>query len=142
MKCRWFIIAFLSLITAGLWAQSPSELIEICTNISQGATYLKDFQAKLDAGTPAPQAKYSIVLSKDTKYRFAICTSKDYPGEAVLQVFDNARLLATTYNIATGKDYPFVDFNCLSTGVYHIFISFKDGKPGMAVGMLLFVERL
>lgn len=123
-----------------LKAQSQTELVEICTMVSQGATYLKDFPAQLEANPPQP-AKYSLILSKDTQYRLSICSSKDYPGEGILQLYDNNRLLATTYNVATGKDYPFIDFKCQMTGVYHIFISFKEGKPGLAIGMLSFVQK-
>ena len=119
-------------------AQSETELVEICSMISEGATYLKDFKAKLEPNPPAP-ARFSIVLSKATQYRLSICSSKDYPGEAVLQLYDSNRLLATTHIPATGKDYPFVDFKCQKTGVYHIFITFKDAKPGLAIGMLSFL---
>lgn len=134
-------IAIMFLYCSKANAQSETELVEICTMISDGATYLKDFKAKLEANPPAP-ARFSIVLSKDTKYRLSICSSKDYPGEAILELYDNNRILATTHMVATGKDYPYVNFSCQKTGVYHIFIRFKDGKPGLAVGLLSFVEKL
>jgi hypothetical protein len=129
-------------MTSSLFAQSETELVEICTEIAKDATYLKDFKALLDAGTPPPVQRFTVVLQKDTKYRFSICSSKDYPGEGILQVYDNNRLIATTYNVATGKSVPVIDLNCLKTGPYHIFIQFKDGKPGLAVGILSFVEKL
>lgn len=136
------IIALLVILNCEkISAQSEAELVEICTMISDGATYLKDFKAKLEANPPAP-ARFSIVLSKDTKYRLSICSSKDYPGEAILELYDNNRILASTHMVATGKDYPYVNFSCQKTGVYHIFIRFKDGKPGLAVGLLSFVEKL
>ena len=140
-------IASILLITCGLFigkialAQSETELVEICNMVAKDATYLKDFKAKLEANPPAP-AKFSIILSKDTQYRLSICSSRDYPGQGVLQLYDNNRLLATTHIPATGQDLPFVDFKCQKTGVYHIFISFKDGKPGLGVGLLSFVKKL
>ncbi|MFC2137886.1 hypothetical protein ACFLTE_06900 [Bacteroidota bacterium] len=135
------LVLVLFLVKVEIKAQSQTELVEICTMMLNGATYLKDFPAQLEANPPQP-AKFSLILSKDTQYRLSMCASKDYPGEGVLQLYDNNRLLASTYNVATGKDYPFVDFRCQKTGVYHIFISFKEGKPGLAVGMLSFVKKL
>ena len=86
--------------------------------------------------------KFSVVLSKSTQYRFSICNSKDYPGKAIVSLYDNNRLLGTNYVVATGKNYPFFDFKCQATGVYHIFIDFKEGEQGLAVVLLSFVKKL
>ena len=86
--------------------------------------------------------KFSVVLSKSTQYRFSICNSKDYTGKAIVSLYDNNRLLGTNYLVATGKNYPFFDFKCQSTGVYHIFIDFKEGEQGLAVVLLSFVQKL
>jgi hypothetical protein len=51
-------------------------------------------------------------------------------------------LQGATYMESLGKDFPFFDFKCQKTGVYHIFIFFKDGKPGKAAGILSFVGKL
>ncbi|HPH00057.1 MAG TPA: hypothetical protein PK502_04230, partial [Tenuifilaceae bacterium] len=83
-----------------------------------------------------------ILLKKDVKYRFTVCNSKDYEGKVVLQLFDNNRMLATTYVIGTGKDYPSIDWVCTKTGAYHLFFSFRDGKAGLAVGLLSLVEMM
>ena len=49
------IIALLVILNCEkISAQSEAELVEICTMISDGATYLKDFKAKLEANPPAP----------------------------------------------------------------------------------------
>ncbi len=142
MKKIFSILIFFMItgVSGHVFAQSETELVEICTQISGDATYLKDFRAKLDAGNPPPVAKTTIVLRKSSQYRFAICGSRDYPGEPVLKLYDNNRLLLTTHNVATGEDRPFVDFRCQKTGVYHIFITFKEGKPGLAVSVLSFVK--
>ncbi|MCD4835169.1 MAG: hypothetical protein K8R31_15330 [Bacteroidales bacterium] len=149
MRNIYIIFALFAIILLGnsnkLSAQSGQELVDICGMIAGDATYLKDFQIKLEAAKPGeepPRAAYSVVLSKNTKYRFSICNSKDFSGEAILQIYDNNRLLGTTYLVATGKSYPSVDLKCSQTGVYHIFTSFKEGKQGMAVVLLSFVERL
>jgi len=138
---------FLSLIffASEIIAQDNVELVAQCAASAGNVTYLKDFIVKLDAGIPGgkpPSAKFSMVLSKNTQYRFSICTAPDSEGEAILQLFDMNVLQGSTYISATGKEFPFFDFKCQKTGVYHVFISFKEGKPGEAVGILSFVKKL
>lgn len=147
MKNKVLIVSLLTLFLGvfasnAAKAQTEDELVEMCGMLAKGATYLKDFKIKLDAGDPPPEAKYSLVLTKDTKYRFAICNSKDLPGKVVLQLFDNTRLLGTTYIVASGKDTPIFDLTCQKTGVYHLKFYFKDGQSGLAVGTLSFVEKI
>jgi len=149
MRNVYIIFALFAILLLGnsnkLFAQSGQELVDICGMIAgDDATYLKDFQVKLEAAKPGeepPVARHSVVLSKNTKYRFTICNSKDFQGEAILQIYDNNRLLGTTYIVATGKSYPSVEFKCTQTGVYHIFVNFKEGEQGLAVALLSFVER-
>jgi len=143
-KFYLILIIFFGLFVGNLttsYAQSGDDLVEICNMVAGEATYLKDFKVSLDAGDPPPNARYSLVLSKGVKYRLTVCNSKDYDGEAILDLFDNNRLLGSTYIVATGKDYPFFDFKCTKTGVYHVVVKFKDGKQGLAVAMLSYVEN-
>ncbi len=142
-----FLYISLALIFIGSVAnaQDDVQLVAQCAANAGNVTYLKDFIVKLDAGTPggkAPSAKYSMVLSKNTEYRFSICTSPNSEGEGVLQLWDMNLMLGSTFIPQSGKDYPFFDFKCQKTGVYHVFISFKEGKPGAAVGILSFVKKL
>ena len=142
LKLIFFSIIFTS---AEVFAQENVELVAQCAASAGNVTYLKDFVVKLDAGVPGgnpPSAKFSMVLSKNTQYRFSICTAPDSDGEAILQLFDMNVLQGSTYISATGKEFPFFDFKCQKTGVYHVFISFKEGKPGSAVGILSFVKKL
>ncbi len=142
LKLIFFSIIF---ITAEVYAQENVEMVAQCAASAGDVTYLKDFIVKLDAGVPGgnpPSAKFSMVLSKNTQYRFSICTAPDSDGEAILQLFDMNILQGSTYISATGKEFPFFDFKCQKTGVYHVFISFKEGKPGEAVGILSFVKKL
>ena len=123
-------------------AQSEEELVQICTMVAGDAEYLKDFRIKLDAGDPPPVQRFPILLKKYIKYRFTVCNSKDYEGKVILQLFDNNRQLATTYIVATGKDYPYIDWVCTKTGAYHLVYSFRDGKAGLAVGLLSMVGTM
>jgi hypothetical protein len=138
-------LIFLMVLSGTAYSQSDMELVGQCAASAGDVTFLKDFVVTLDAGTPGgkpPSAKYSMVLSKNTSYRFSICNAPDSEGEAVLQLFDMNTLQGATYMESLGKDFPFFDFKCQKTGVYHIFIFFKDGKPGKAAGILSFVEKL
>jgi len=144
---QFLTLIFLSILftNAEVYAQENVELVAQCAASAGDVTYLKDFIVKLDAGVPGgnpPSAKFSMVLSKNTQYRFSICTAPDSDGEAILQLFDMNVLQGSTYISATGKEFPFFDFKCQKTGVYHVFISFKEGKPGEAVGILSFVKKL
>ncbi len=128
-----------------LQAQDISQLTEQCAANAGDVMYLKDFVVKLDEGTPGgapPTARYALLLSKNVVYRFSICTAPNSEGEAVLQLFDMNTMLGSTFITATGKDYPYFDFKCQKTGVYHVFISFKDGKAGEGVGIMSYVKKL
>ena len=147
MKNRIILILSVLLILGGkLLAQSDDALVMACSEAAgDDANYLKDFIVVLDAASPGdkyPTQKYSMVLSKNTEYRFSICTSPDSEGRGIIQLFDSSRLLGSSFNPATGKEYPQFDFKCQKTGVYHVFISFQDGKSGKAVGILSYVQRL
>ena len=126
-------------------AQDDVQLVAQCAANAGDVTYLKDFVVKLDAGVPGgkpPSARFSMVLSKNTMYRFSICTAPNSEGEGVLQLYDMNLLLGSTFLTQTGKDFPYFDFKCQKTSVYHVFISFKEGKEGEAVGILSFVKKL
>lgn len=145
MKNKFLIFAVLLFMfgfSGTAFAQTEDELVEICGLIAKDATYLKDFKVRLDAGDPPPVQRFSVILKKDIKYRFSVCNSKDFEGKVVLDLYDNNRLLATTYIIASGKDYPTIDYVCTKTGAYHLSFKFKDGKQGLAVGLLSLVETL
>jgi hypothetical protein len=145
MKNKFLIFAvlfFLMGFSGTAFAQTEDELVEICGMIAKDATFLKDFKVRLDAGDPPPLQRFSVILKKDIKYRFSVCNSKDMEGKVVLELFDNNRLIATTYVIATGKDYPSIDVVCQKTGAYHLSFKFKEGKPGLAVGLLSLVETM
>ncbi len=141
MKKIFLVLSIVAFTVTGSIAQTGQELVDICVAMSEDAKYLKDFQIKLGAADPAPTYKQSVVLSKNTIYRFTVCNSKDYPGEAILSLYDNNRLILTSHKVSTGEDFANLNFKCSKTGVYHLFVQFKDGKEGFAVTMLSFVKR-
>jgi hypothetical protein len=146
MKKFLLILAlFAFAYTEFLQAQDVSQLTAQCAANAGDVMYLKDFVVKLDQGTPGgapPTARFALLLSKGIVYRFSICSAPNSEGEAVLQLFDMNTLLGSTFISATGKDFPFFDFKCQKTGVYHVFISFKEGKAGEGVGIMSYVKKL
>jgi hypothetical protein len=145
-KLLFFLAIALVSSNLSLRAQSAAALVDICaSSAGSDATYLKDFTVELESAKTnekTPQAKFSMVLSKNIRYRFSICSSEVTQSKGVLQLYEENKMLASTYYPATGKEFRMFDFNCTKTGVYHVFISFQDGKAGSAVGILSFVEKL
>jgi len=145
MKKLIFLCTVCAFLSIALKAQDISQLTAQCAGNAGDVMYLKDFVVKLDQGTPGgapPTARYALLLNKSIVYRFSICTAPNSDGEAVLQLFDLNTLLGSTFISATGKDYPSFDFKCQKTGVYHVFISFKEGKSGEGVGIMSYVKKL
>lgn len=150
MKKIFTYIFFVSIIVLSteinVKAQSSSKLVELCSSAAgDDATYLKDFVIELDAAGAdgkAPEQKYTMVLSKNTEYRFTICNADGSEGKAMLQLYDMNRLFLSTYDPKTGQSYQSINFQCQKTGAYHIFISFIDGKKGSAVSIISFIRTL
>ncbi len=129
---------------AELTAQSPEQMVEVCANrAGDDAIYLKDFQVKL--GVPVdgrPQvARFPLVLSSNNVYRFCVCDLDNSEGKAMLRLYDNNRLIFSSYSEDTKEEFNPFNFMCRKTGIYHVFISFLDGKPGECVGILSYVNK-
>jgi len=146
MKKFLILVALLAIAAPAIVrAQDISQLTAQCAAGAGDVMYLKDFVVKLDQGTTGgapPTARFAMLLSKNVVYRFSICTAPNSDGEAVLQLYEMNTMLGSTYISSTGKDFPYFDFKCQKTGVYHIFISFKEGKAGEGVGIMSYVKKL
>jgi hypothetical protein len=146
MKKFMLVISALTFLLSGtIRAQDISQLTAQCAANAGDVMYLKDFVVKLDQGTPGgapPTARFALLLSKNVVYRFSICTAPNSEGEAVLQLYDQNTMLGSTYIVSSGKEFPFFDFKCQKTSVYHVFISFKEGKAGEGVGIMSYVKKL
>ena len=127
-----------------MFAQTAAEMVDICASkAGDDATYLKDFQVKLGVSTDGrPQvARYPLVLSSNNIYRFSVCDLPGSEGKAVIKIYDNNRLIFSSYAEDTKEEFNPFNFMCRKTGIYHVFISFLDGKPGEAVGILSYVKK-
>ena len=135
-----------ALFSQSVKAQTEAQRIELCTKVAgSDATFEKSYAVKLDAvkdGERAQSFKQPVAMRKGNRYRFTICTDEESSGEAILELFDESKKVGTSYNPETGKMYQNFDFDCAKTAVYVIFISFKDGKEGSAVGIASHVKTL
>ncbi len=124
---------------------SQDKLVNLCVEESgKDATYLKDYVVKLPKATKPdnpPVARHTLALHKNIHYRFTICNSEKYPGRGIIRIYDTKGMLATNFIKKTGKIYNSVDFFCKKSGPYTVYISFKDGEPGMAVSILSYVKK-
>ena len=137
-----FTVAFFS---PSVKAQTEAQKVELCSKIAGGATLLESYPVQLPVakdGERAPVFRQAIGMRKGNKYRFTICTDEESAGEAILQVYDEARLIGTSYNPETGKTIQNFDFDCNKVAAYILMVSFKDGREGSAVVIVSHVKTL
>jgi len=140
-----FFLLTLLTIPGKILAQPEQELVDNCVfSTGENTTYLKDHIIKLPEvkqnGKP-PIHKVTMVLIKNTHYRFSICNSPNSDGKGIIQLYDHTRLLGNSYNPKTEKIYNSFDFPCKKTGQYNIWYMFKDGEKGLAVGIVSLVKN-
>ena len=137
-----FLLIYSFLRTAN--AQDPSELVFQCSkNAGSDTKYLKDYVVRLPEANSQkniPTHKNTAILLKNTHYRLSICNSDDSKGQGIIQLYSDGKKVASSI-APSGKIYRSFDFECQKTGSYQIWISFKDGKEGYAVGILSFVNE-
>ena len=127
-------------------AQTEAQKIELCTKAAGGdATLEQSWSVQLLAvkdGERTPTFKKAMAMRKGNRYRFTICTDEESAGEAILDLYDEAKKVGSSYIPETGKTYRSFDFDCAKSAIYIIFVSFKDGKEGSAVGILSHIKTL
>lgn len=142
MRIFLTIISVFLLSTIG-FAQCGDAFVDDCASDLGDAIYLKDFKVELPKVAkkqPAPVKRFAIVLNAGTTYKITACNAPEYDAEAIIQVYDNARLLGSSFNMQTGKVYKEFMMQCSRTGVYYVFVSFQDGKEGCSSAILSYVN--
>jgi len=147
MKNITFFLAIIFLaLGSTVKAQTEAQKVEMCSKIAgQEATYVKDIIVDLPAAQgneKIPSSKTTLILRKDNKYRITICTDDDSPGRGYVQLFDNETMMASTYNVSTGKEIKGFYLDCQKTGAYHFIVQFLEGKAGKAVIIISFLKKL
>lgn len=125
-------------------AQCNNTLVDKAASQSGAdAEYLREFKVRFDGPEPekpVPTAKYPIMLSKNTSYRFNVANAEELEGRVILQLFLKDKLMGSTFDTQTSIDLQRFDFRCNKTATYEIVMSFDQGKPGCAVGILSLIS--
>jgi len=121
-------------------AQCGNALVEKAASQSGAdAVYLREFKVKFDGserGKAIPVAKFPVLLSKNTTYRFNVCSAEEFEGKVILQLYLKDKLIGSTFDTQTSTDLQRFDFTCDKAATYEVVMSFNEGKPGCAVGIL------
>jgi len=134
------IIIFLLFSTSFANSQCNQSLVTSCSaKVSSTAMFMQQYRAKLDAqgeDKDLPISRFSVLLNKGNTYKFDVCSANDSEGEAILQLYDGGKLVASTFHNASQNNFKAFEFFCRKSAIYKIQISFIDGKAGCAVGIL------
>lgn len=145
MKTKgYIIIVFIALGCLVSFISSPKGGAE-CTGDDEYAvgigslgaySLIKDYRINMKVGEDAPN--FMISLKAGLKYRFLPIQNPDNKKKMIMSIYMNQQkgmMLATSFNKATGKHYPTIDFACRTTGSFYIFFEMEDGEKGCGVGM-------
>lgn len=137
---RSMLLLLMSFILGTLgWSQCDNSLlVAAITQSGKDAVFIRDFKVKLKAGTkkkPSPVGHYSLFLKEGLTYRFNVVSAPEYEGKAVLQLYSNSQLLASTYNDSLQTDVGMCEYYCPYSTNYKVMISFREAKEGCAVAI-------
>jgi hypothetical protein len=136
-----FLFAVFAICTG---QEEPDSLISKCMlNTGPSSKYLKDFRIQLGEGSAQSEFRYKTNLSlwKNTKYRFSMCTADGSTGQLILNMTDDTnKQVLSSADPKTGSVYPFVDFICNKSGIYHIYYDFTDGHSGSGVSIVSLIQ--
>ena len=131
----------LSFITFG---QASDPLVSNCIMKTGADTkYLKDFRIDLGKAASPEELRYKVTISlwEHIKYRFTLCNSEDSKAMLILKVKDETdKVVASSFDLNTGKTNPFVDFLCPKSGIYKLNYDFWDGQQGSGIGVVSMVK--
>ena len=132
---RGVLLGILFLFCLHIFAQCSDNIKTKCIPDLNTYTTLKTYKVSLakrkNKKMPAPVARYSLMLSKGTRYRVSGCVDEATTKEKMIfSLFDNFGEVSSSYNKETGKHYPAFEFICNKSGVYYLTFKFKNGVVG------------
>ena len=137
-----FIAIIFALLTISMVQSDRKERVQACAEkAGEGAIYLKEFVVSLPKAVKdqaPPVYRQSVILRGNNIYRFNLCNDK---GQAIIRIYDSSNMVISSYDTRQDKDFNPINFLCRKTGQYTIFINFKDGKAGEAVGIMSHVMK-
>jgi len=136
------IAIIFALLTLSMVQSDRKERVQACAEkAGEGAIYLKEFVVSLPKAVKdeaPPVYRQSVILRGNNIYRFNLCNDK---GQAIIRIYDSSNMVISSYDSRQDKDFNPINFLCRKTGQYTIFINFKDGKAGEAVGIMSHVMK-
>ncbi len=137
-----FIAIIFALLTISMVQSDRKERVQACAEkAGEGAIYLKEFVVSLpkaEKDQAPPVYRQAVILRGNNVYRFNLCNDK---GQAIIRIYDSSNMVISSYDTRQDKDFNPINFLCRKTGQYTIFINFKDGKAGEAVGIMSHVMK-
>lgn len=144
MKIKLIVAAIGIILQLPCWAQCNNDLVQIAIAQSgKDALFIREFKVKLKKGTlrnPIPAARYNVYMKEGSQYRFNIETDRSVPVPATLQLFSNGKCVGSTYDEITNTDRKTFDYQSPQTGNYQVMVTFRNGDPGCAVGVMSLLE--
>lgn len=137
-----FIAIIFALLTISMVQSDRKERVQACAEkAGEGAIYLKEFVVSLpkaEKDQAPPVYRQAVILRGNNIYRFNLCHEK---GHAIIRIYDSSNMVISSYDTRQDKDFNPINFLCRKTGQYTIFINFKDGKAGEAIGIMSHVMK-
>ena len=103
------------------------------------AIFIRDFkikQLKKKYLRSSGVEHFDIRLKEGLTYRFNVQNAKGFEGKAILQLYMENLLLASTYNIENKSDDKTFDYICDESGEYQVLMSFMEARKGCAAGIM------
>ncbi|MGC6433677.1 MAG: hypothetical protein ACON4M_05725 [Crocinitomicaceae bacterium] len=147
MKAKTFLgFTLLFLLIGGLlsFISSPSGSSkcsgdnEYASGLGKLGAYklIKDYRIEMKKGEGS--RSYMISLKAGLKYRFLPVNSPDNKKNMIMSIYmskNKGMMLATSFNPASKKHYPTIDFACRTTGTFYLFFEFEGDEKGCGVGL-------
>ncbi len=134
------ILLVLFLTPEPVSSQCNQQLVDKAANIAGNeAIFIRDFKVRLPEGTmenPAPVGRFPVFLNEGITYRFTIESDTVSQGFGILQLQRRDRLFGSTFDFDTRINTGQFDFACEESATYQVLISFNEGNPGCAAGVL------
>lgn len=133
MECKiqriiWLMLCILS-FSGALSAQSLDPSMKkledkSLDNLPEGAIFLKSYRADV-LGSTQEWVEHSISLQSGGKYVFSVADLDHGNSGALVFIYDRSQhKMASNYH--NDKIYPSFEFHCRGSGIYKLFIAFKD----------------
>lgn len=117
-----FCILFNAVVYSGTAQCDSEDFLDKCSSQLNEFTFVKSFES-------SKKTEFSYVFSKDHSYVLTICDNTAGKGKMTVNLYDrNHKLIMSSYNKASKKNYPAISYNCSATGVYYIETDFSDSN--------------